>query len=214
MEKILLTGFAPFAGESINPSWEAVKKLTGKQVSGHLIQTCQLPCVFGKALTVLKAQLAEHAPSLCIAVGLASGSVDIRVERIAININDASIPDNDGNQPVEEPILTNGPAAYFSTLPCKKIVSTLHEQGIPASVSNTAGTYVCNHVMYGLLHEFAQGTKHLGGFIHVPWLPEQAVHHAKGASMTVDMVVKALEIAINISLNTLKENKATEYQAR
>ncbi len=153
MAGVLITGFEPFGGETVNPSWEVVKQLDGMIIRGQQVVAKQLPCVFGEALTVLKAALETYQPRLTIAVGQAGGRVDITVERVAINVDDARIPDNKGQQPIDEPIVANGPAACFSTLPIKAIVSALRQQGIPASVSQTAGTFVCNHVMYGLLHQ-------------------------------------------------------------
>lgn len=135
-----------------------------------------------------------------INVGQAGGRVDITVERVAINVDDARIPDNKGQQPIDEPIVANGPAACFSTLPIKAIVSALRQQGIPASVSQTAGTFVCNHVMYGLLHQLQGKSGQKGGFIHIPYLPEQAAAHPGQASMSVATVRAALETAIAVAL--------------
>ncbi len=177
MAGVLITGFEPFGGETVNPSWEVVKQLDGMIIRGQQVVAKQLPCVFGEALTVLKAALETYQPRLTIAVGQAGGRVDITVERVAINVDDARIPDNKGQQPIDEPIVANGPAACFSTLPIKAIVSALRQQGIPASVSQTAGTFVCNHVMYGLLHQLQGKRGQKGGFIHIPYLPEQAAAH-------------------------------------
>jgi pyroglutamyl-peptidase len=160
----------------------------------------QLPCVFGEALTALYAALDEHQPVLTIAVGQAGGRVDITVERVAINVDDARIADNKGQQPVDVPVVADGPAAWFSSLPVKAIVAALREQGIPASVSQTAGTFVCNHVMYGLLHALNGRSGAKGGFIHIPYLPEQAAAHPGEASMAVQTVRAALETAIAVSL--------------
>ena len=164
MAGVLITGFEPFGGETVNPSWEVVKQLDGMIIRGQQVVAKQLPCVFGEALTVLKAALETYQPRLTIAVGQAGGRVDITVERVAINVDDARIPDNKGQQPIDEPIVANGPAACFSTLPIKAIVSALRQQGIPASVSQTAGTFVCNHVMYGLLHQLQGKSGQKGGF--------------------------------------------------
>ena len=160
----------------------------------------QLPCVFGDALTALNAALDELKPVLTLAIGQAGGRVDITVERVAINVDDARIPDNKGLQPIDVPIVAGGPAAYFSTLPIKAIVTALRSKGIPASVSQTAGTFVCNHVMYGLLHSLRNGSGAKGGFIHIPYLPEQAAAHPGEASMAVDTVRAALETAIAVAL--------------
>uniref|UniRef100_UPI00227FD237 pyroglutamyl-peptidase I n=2 Tax=Enterobacterales TaxID=91347 RepID=UPI00227FD237 len=147
MQKVLITGFEPFGGERLNPSWEVVKQLNDMELVGTRIVARQLPCVFGAALEALNAAIDEVQPLMVLAVGQAGGRTDITIERVAINVDDARIPDNQGQQPVDEPIVAGGPAAYFSTLPIKAMVSSMREAGIPASVSQTAGTYVCNHVM-------------------------------------------------------------------
>lgn len=208
MAGVLITGFEPFGGEAVNPSWEVVRQLDGATIAGERVVALQLPCVFGEALTVLNAALAAQQPRLTIAVGQAGGRVDITVERVAINVDDARIPDNKGQQPIDEPIVAGGPAAWFSSLPVKAIVAALREQGIPASVSQTAGTFVCNHVMYGLLDALQgkAGTK--GGFIHIPYLPEQAAAHPGEASMAVGTVRAALETAIAVSLQQDDDVKA------
>ncbi|ARJ40735.1 pyroglutamyl-peptidase I [Pantoea alhagi] len=203
MRTVLITAFEPFGGERMNPSWEAVRQLHERMLCGFQVVAKELPCVFGDALTTLYAEMEALQPELIIAVGQAGGRADISVERIGININDARIPDNKGNQPIDEPIIPGGPAAYFSTLPIKAIVEGIREAGIPASVSQTAGTYVCNHVMYGLLHRLAQqGNEVRGGFIHIPYLPEQAINHPGAPSMAAQTVILALEMAITIALRT------------
>ncbi|MCW7548098.1 pyroglutamyl-peptidase I [Photorhabdus sp. APURE] len=206
MKTILITAFEPFDGETINPSWESVRQLQNQQLSGAHIETRQLPCVFNTSLTNLYAAIDEIQPELVIAVGQAGGRPDITVERIAININDARIPDNQGNQPIDTPIVATGPAAYFSTLPIKAIVSGLQAAGIPASISQSAGTYVCNHVMYGLLHHLALTYPNVrGGFIHIPYLPEQAVKHPGTPSMALETITTALKIAIKQALENSKD---------
>lgn len=200
MAGVLITGFEPFGGEAVNPSWEVVRQLDGVTIAGERVVALQLPCVFGEALAVLNAALEAQQPRLTIAVGQAGGRVDITVERVAINVDDARIPDNKGQQPIDEPIVAGGPAAYFSSLPVKAIVAALREQGIPASVSQTAGTFVCNHVMYGLLDALQDKAGTKGGFIHIPYLPEQAAAHPGEASMAVGTVRAALETAIAVSL--------------
>jgi len=200
MAGVLITGFEPFGGEAVNPSWEVVKQLDGVIIAGQPVVARQLPCVFGEALTVLNAAFDELDPVLTLAVGQAGGRVDITVERVAINVDDARIPDNKGLQPIDVPIVADGPAAYFSSLPIKAIVSALRGRGIPASVSQTAGTFVCNHVMYGLLHGLRAKAGAKGGFIHIPYLPEQAAAHPGEASMAVDTVRAALETAIAVAL--------------
>lgn len=212
MKTVLITAFEPFGGEVINPSWEAVSQLHERMICGARVVAKQLPCVFGESLASLTASLDELKPDLVIAVGQAGGRVDVTVERVAINVDDARIPDNAGNQPIDETIVEGGPAAYFSTLPVKAIVEGIREAGIPASVSQTAGTFVCNHVMYGLLHTLAkQKGKHKvrGGFIHIPWLPEQAVKYPGAASMPAPTVILALEMALSIALTVEEDIRLT-----
>jgi len=200
MRHILVTGFEPFGGETINPSWEVVKQLEGMIIDDCRVVTRQLPCVFGESLTVLNAAIDELNPAVVIAVGQAGGRVDITVERVGINVDDARIPDNRGQQPIDVAIVPDGPAAWFSSLPIKAMVAAMREKGIPASVSQTAGTFVCNHVMYGLLHKIGENAEMKGGFIHIPYLPEQAAAHAGAPSMAAQTVKEALEIAITVAL--------------
>lgn len=200
MRHILVTGFEPFGGETINPSWEVVKQLEGMIIDDCRVVTRQLPCVFGVSLTVLNAAIDELNPAVVIAVGQAGGRVDITVERVGINVDDARIPDNRGQQPIDVAIVPDGPAAWFSSLPIKAMVAAMREKGIPASVSQTAGTFVCNHVMYGVLHKIGENAEMKGGFIHIPYLPEQAAAHAGAPSMAAQTVKDALEIAITVAL--------------
>lgn len=197
---VLLTGFEPFNKETINPAWEAVRALEGWVGEGYAIQVRQLPCVFGAALDAIRDAIAELAPDVVIAVGQAGGRVDLSVERVAINIDDAPIPDNARRQLVDEPIVPGGPAAYFSTLPIKAIVRALRDAGLPASVSQTAGTFVCNHVFYGLMHHTA-GTNIRAGFIHIPYLPQQAAAHPGAASMALPELVRGLKVAVEVALS-------------
>ncbi|UYU05208.1 pyroglutamyl-peptidase I [Serratia marcescens] len=200
MQKVLITGFEPFGGERLNPSWEVVKQLNDMELVGARIVARQLSCVFGAALDALNAAIDEVQPVMVLAIGQAGGRTDITIERVAINVDDARIPDNQGQQPVDEPIVAGGPAAYFSTLPIKAMVSSMREAGIPAAVSQTAGTYVCNHVMYGLLHRLSGQREVKGGFIHIPYLPEQAAAHPGAPSMAASTVLFALELAVSIAL--------------
>lgn len=200
MQKVLITGFEPFGGERLNPSREVVKQLNDMELVGTRIVARQLPCVFGAALDALNAAIDEVQPVMVLAIGRAGGRTNITIERVAINVDDARIPDNQGQQPVDEPIVAGGPAAYFSTLPIKAMVSSMREAGIPAAVSQTAGTYVCNHVMYGLLHRLSGQHEVKGGFIHIPYLPEQAAAHPGAPSMAASTVLFALELAVSIAL--------------
>ncbi|MEN5016299.1 pyroglutamyl-peptidase I [Erwinia sp. Eh17-17] len=204
MKTVLITGFEPFDDELLNPSWEVVSQLNDRLIGNTKVIARQLPCVFGAAVDEITRLIDELKPELVIAVGQAGGRADISIERVAINVDDARIPDNAGHQPVDEPIVSGGPAAYFSTLPLKAMVAGIREAGIPASVSQTAGTYVCNHVMYGLLHHLRR-RKTRGGFIHIPYLPEQAIKHPGVPSMSQASVTLALEMAIGIAL-TVEED--------
>jgi len=168
---VLLTGFDAFGGASLNPSWLAAQALHGRQIAGHRVVAARLPTVFNDSLQDLRELLAAHGPALVLCVGLASGRTALSLERVAININDASLADNRGAQPVDTPVIAQGPTAYFSTLPLKAMLQALRRHGLPAEMSQTAGTFVCNHVFYGLMHALAtqpalQGTR--GGFVHVP----------------------------------------------
>ncbi|NMY57786.1 pyroglutamyl-peptidase I [Pseudomonas sp. WS 5051] len=200
MRTVLLTGFEPFDQDTVNPSWEAVRLLDGTLQGDMQIIARQLPCTFAGAPERLSQLLQEFTPTLVIAVGLGPGRTDICIERVAININDARIPDNLGYQPIDTPVVAQGPAAYFSTLPLKAMVRAIRASGIPASVSHTAGTFVCNQVFYCLQHAL-DGTGVRGGFIHVPPLPQQAVV-AGGPSMALATQVEGLRIAVITALNT------------
>lgn len=200
---VLLTGFDPFGGASINPAWLAVQTLHGRQLQGHRVVAAQLPTVFGQSLRMLEALLAEHRPALVMCVGQAGGRRAISIERVAINVDDAPIADNAGARPIDTPVLPGAPAAYFSTLPIKAMLSALQEAGLPAEVSQTAGTYVCNHVFFGLMHALATdpALRHTrGGFVHVPWLPEQGV-----PSMALDDTVRGLRLALQCALRVQRD---------
>lgn len=198
--RILLTGFEPFGGERLNPSQALAEALHGQRVGEAEITGLVLPCVFDDALAVLNQALDAHRPGLVLALGQAGSRADLTVERVAINLNDARIPDNAGRQPIDTPVVPGGPAAYFSTLPIKAIVADLRAAGLPASVSQTAGTFVCNHVFYGLMHALA--TRHpgaRGGFMHVPLLPGQA---ARLAPPTASMALETMRQAVLVALQT------------
>ncbi len=200
MDTILLTGFAPFGGEPVNPSYEIARALDGSVVAGHRVAAWELPCEFGHALQALSDAIARTAPRLVLGLGQAASRGEISVERVALNVDDAPIPDNAGVQPVDRPVVAGGPLAHPSTLPIKAIVAALRAAGIPAGVSQTAGTYVCNHVFYGLQHALA-GTGVASGFIHVPLLPEQALHRPAGhPSLPLPVMIEAVRIALEVSL--------------
>jgi pyroglutamyl-peptidase len=195
--RILITGFEPFGGQSINPSWEVARALDGLQGLPAQVRAVQLPCVFAQAASVLTRALDDIRPDVVLALGQAEGRSDISVERVAINVMDARIADNAGAQPIDQPVVAGGPAAYFSTLPIKHLVARMRATGFPASVSQTAGTFVCNQVFYALQHALA-GRGVRSGFVHVPLLPEQAAHWPGTPlpSMPLDTQVAALMCAL------------------
>lgn len=196
---VLVTGFDPFGGSPVNPSWQAVHALHGRVIAGHRIVGAELPTVFGASIARLERLLEEHQPQLVICTGQAGGRPAISLERVAINVDDARIPDNAGAEPVDQPVVAGGPAAYFTGLPIKAMLQALLDAGIRAEVSQTAGTFVCNHTFYGLMHLLAQPRwRHVrGGLIHVPWLPEQG-----RPSMGLEQIVRGLEVAIACALQT------------
>lgn len=194
--KILVTGFDPFGGESINPASEAVKLLPA-DIAGAQIVPLIVPTVFYHSIEVIKDAIEKHNPDVILSIGQAGGRAAITVERIGINVDDARIADNIGQQMIDEPVVKEGPAAYFSTLPIKAMVKAINDAGIHASVSNTAGTFVCNHVMYGVLHLCAtQYPNKRAGFVHIPFLPEQTIDKSQYPSMPLNEIVKGLTMAI------------------
>ncbi len=202
--KVLMTAFNPFGGESINPAFEAVKLLPD-EIAGAAIVKVEVPTIFRKALEVLNEALEREQPDIAIAIGQAGGRFDITPERVAINVDDARIADNAGNQPVDATIYPDGKNAYFATLPIKAMVDAIRQGGLPASVSNSAGTFVCNHLMYGLLYTIE--TKYpamRGGFIHVPFLPEQVITKPNQPSMSLDNIVKGLTLAVAAAIEAAK----------
>ncbi|MFJ8739302.1 pyroglutamyl-peptidase I [Embleya sp. NPDC127516] len=179
MTRVLVTGFDTFAGEATNPSWEAVRLLADLPEPGLEVTAVRLSCVYGVALEELRAAVERVDPDLVLCVGQAGGRPDVTVERVAINVDDARIPDNAGRQPIDVPIVEAGPAAYFATLPVKACVAAARAVGVPASVSQTAGTFVCNHVFYGLMHLLAtERPTTRGGFVHVPYSSDQVTERA------------------------------------
>ena len=193
---VLVTGFDPFGGEQLNPSWEICKRLS-REIAGLRVETCRVPCEFRRAIEVVAEAIERHRPSMVICLGQAGGRTHMSVERVAINVDDARIDDNAGTQPVDEPIAVDGPAAYFSTLPIKAMAIAMREAGVPAEVSNTAGTYVCNHLMYGVLHFLAaSGNAARAGFVHVPYEVRQVAARPGVASLALETMVKGVEAAI------------------
>jgi pyroglutamyl-peptidase len=197
---ILLTGFEPFGGEAINPSWEVARALQGQLIAGAMVHARCLPTAFGAAPAALAAALVEVRPGVAIALGQASGRTEISIERVAVNLIDARIADNAGDRPQDVAVREDGPAAYFSTLPIKAMRNGLRAAGHPAGLSLTAGAFVCNQVFYELQHQLAgRGVK--SGFIHIPALPEQAARtQPTVASMSLAAQVDALKLAIAIAL--------------
>ena len=209
---VLLTGFEPFGGESVNPSWEIARTLAGWHCEGHVVQAARLSCVFGQALDELDAALEAHRPALVVCLGQAGGRPEISLERVAINVDDARIPDNLGRQPVDAAIRAGGPAAYFSTLPIKAMARDVRAAGIGAAVSNTAGTFVCNHVFYALMHRLAAtpALAHTrGGFVHVPYTPEQVAGRADVPSMALAAQVEGIRQALRSALRTREDVRET-----
>ena len=205
--RVLLTGFDAFgfgeagpAGPALNPSWLAVQALHATRIAGHEVIAAQLPTRFDTSVTELMRLLHLYRPALVICVGQAGGRNALSLERVAINVNDARIPDNAGMQPVDTPVVPGGPTAYFSTLPIKAMLQALQDAGLAAEVSQTAGTFVCNHAFYALMHALAtqRGFKRTrGGFVHVPYLPEQG-----SPSLPLDDMVRGLQVAIATALAT------------
>jgi pyroglutamyl-peptidase len=203
MKTILITGFEPFGGEKVNPSQDIAQALDGRMIGGRKVVGAVLPCVFGASITELKKLLRVHRPELVICVGQAGGRAEITPERVALNIDDARIPDNAGAQPIDTPIVRGGLAAYWSTLPIKAIVAALQAAKIPAAVSQTAGTFVCNHVFYGLMHALKSRRGVRGGFVHVPFLPAQAKQGQP--NLPLETMILALARTIEVSLRTRRD---------
>lgn len=204
--KFLITGFDPFEGETINPAWQAVRQLPA-EISHNPVVTALIPTVFQTSVEVLMHLAAQHRPDVVICVGQAGGRSEISLERIAINIDDTRIPDNQGQQPIDIPIYPQGDNAYFSNLPIKRIVASLRGIGIPSSVSNTAGTFVCNHLMYGLLYHINKKSisASYGGFVHIPFSPAQAAEKSGVPSMDISCVVKALYNIVETISNSVED---------
>lgn len=195
MPAVLVTGFEPFQQQSSNPSSRLARALHSQIIAGRPVVGVELPCVFQRALQELRQHLQRLQPELVICLGQAGGRSAISLERVAINIDDASIPDNAGGSPVDQLIEPQGPVAYWSRLPLKAIVQTLRQANIPAEVSQSAGTFVCNHVFYGLMHSLAERPDVRGGFIHVPYTPEQGK-----PNLPLEVMSQAIELAIQVSL--------------
>jgi pyroglutamyl-peptidase len=209
-EVVLVTGFEPFGGEKTNPSWEVCQEL-GDEIAGMRVETCRVPCEFRRSIEVAAEAIERLHPVLVVCLGLAGGRARIGVERVAINVDDARIPDNGGAQPVDGLIAANGPPAYFATLPIKAMAAAMRAAGAPAEVSNSAGTFVCNHLMYGVLHYLAaSGHRARAGFIHVPYSEEQVLDKRDAPGMAVATMVKAIRAAIAAAREHRHDLKVSE----
>ena len=205
--KILVTGFEPFGGEKVNPSYEAVKLLPDRIGDAEIIKM-EIPTVRRKSIEVLTEKIEEVWPDAVVSVGQSGGAEGIKVERVAINIDDYRIPDNEGNQPADEPVYHGGPNAYFSTLPIKKMRDAIQAKDILAVISDSAGTFVCNHVFYGIRHlcETKYRDKNIiSGFIHVPFIPEQTKEKPSVPAMKLDDIVAGLTAALEVVAESIVE---------
>lgn len=203
---VLITGFDAFGGSTINPSEQAVRALHGRRIAGHRVVAACLPTVFRDALGVLHTLLRTHRPALVVCLGQAGGRAALSLERVAINLDDAPIPDNAGARPVDAPVVPGAPAAYFSTLPIRAMRDAVLAAGVAAEVSQTAGTFVCNHVFFGLMHFLAtrRGFRTVrGGFIHLPWPPGQGQ-----PSMPLADMVRGLRVALKCALTTPQDTRS------
>ncbi|MBS4538293.1 pyroglutamyl-peptidase I [Clostridium sp. D2Q-11] len=207
--KVLITGFNPFGGEKINPAWKAVKNMKN-EIAGAEIVKVQVPTVFGDSIEKLSQAIEMEKPDITLCIGQAGGRFEISVERVAINIDDARIPDNKGNQPIDTAVFEDGKEAYFAKLPIKAMVKEAREKNIPAAVSNTAGTFVCNHIMYGLLYIIDKNYPDMkGGFVHVPFIPEQVMDKKNTPSMSLDDITKGLEYLVKAAVENEEDIKVT-----
>lgn len=212
MKKVLITGFDPFGGESINPAFEAVRALPDT-IEGYEIIKKEIPTVFEKSYKVLFETIEQVKPEIVICVGQAGGRFEVSPERVAINIDDARIKDNEGNQPIDEKVFEDGENAYFTNLPIKKMVDDMKQGAVPAVVSNTAGTFVCNHIMYALMYYINKNNLDIrGGFIHVPYLPEQVLDKKGQPFMSQELITKGLEISIASAIKNTVDVKSVGGQ--
>ncbi len=200
--KALVTGFEPFGGDDVNPSAQAVGLLPAR-IGRLSVETAVLPTSYARSAGVLRAAIDRVRPDLVLCVGQAGGRTELSLERVGINVQDARIRDNDGAQPIDVPVVEGGPAAYFATLPIKACVAALRQAGLPAAVSNTAGTFVCNHILYALM-DMAQDhpSAFRGGFLHIPYVPAQAARLGGAPSMAVADIARGIEIILEVSART------------
>lgn len=204
--KILITGFDPFGGESVNPAWEAVQKIPTK-INNIEIVTEQIPTVFRESVEILLSAVEKHSPDIVLCIGQAGGRFELNIERVAINMDDARIPDNKGNQPLNSSIYLDGENAYFTNLPVKKMMQAVKDKGIPCSISYTAGTFVCNHIFYSLLYHINKKNINVqaGGFIHVPYLPNQVISKQNQPYMSTDLIVQGISTMIEVLFDGLQD---------
>ena len=206
--KVLLTGFDPFGGEAVNPAQEAVQRVSDN-INGAEVIKITIPTVQTKSVKAIEEAIELYNPDIVISVGQAAGRYDITPERVAINIDDFRIKDNEGNQPTDKIIQEDGKSAYFSNLPVKAMVKHMNDNQIPATLSNTAGTFVCNHVMYGILYMIDKKYPNIkGGFIHVPYIPSQVVTKPNMPSMSASDITKGLELSIKAAVENKEDVKA------
>lgn len=205
-DAVLLMGFEPFAGESLNPSQLLVEGLDGEMIAGCRVTGMVLPVRFENTRVALEERIDWHRPRMVLALGLAGGRAELSLERVALNLIDARIADETGAQPIDERVIAGAPAAYFSDLPLKAMQASMQAAGIPTALSLSAGTYVCNQAFFVLAHVLATrhpGTR--GGFLHVPWLPEQAAMHPGQPSMALETMLAGVRVAIECALVTRDE---------
>ena len=198
MKRVLLTGFEPFAGATLNPSEQIVNTLKARQIEGVELHTAVLPVVFTESSELLRHLIKLHKPDVVICLGQAEGRREISFERVAINLDDARLADNAGRVILDQPVVAGGPSAHFTTLPVKEMVAAVRDEGIAAGLSTTAGTFVCNHIFYAMQHALAE-TSVVSGFIHVPLMPEQAGEFEGLPTMPLDQQVRAIEVAIRVA---------------
>ena len=207
---VLVTGFDPFGGEERNPSWEVCARLA-PLVAGRRVERLRVPCAFRRSIEAVAEAIERLEPALVVCIGQAGGRAQLSVERVAINVDDARNPDNAGERPIDEPIAAGGPPAYFATLPIKAMVAGMRAAGVPAEISNTAGTYVCNHLMYGVLHFLAaSGRGARAGFIHVPFAEEQVLDKPGVPALAVATMVRGVEAAIAAAILHAEDIRVSE----
>lgn len=208
--RALVTGFDPFGGDKVNPSSLAVGRLRRK-IGDVDVATATLPTSYATSARVLRAAIEDVRPEIVLCVGQAGGRTELCLERVGINVQDARIRDNDGAQPIDVPVVAGGPAAYFATLPIKACVAEMRKAGLPAIVSNTAGTFVCNHILYALMDIIAARKAAMrGGFLHIPYVPEQASRVGSVPSMAVDDIVRGIEIIVAVSAGRMEDIHTAE----